>query len=349
MSEIEFLKQFVAIPSVSTNETEAARFLLSEMSQFCDEAFIDEAGNAVGKLGNGETKVYFLGHIDTVPGDIPVKIEDGRLFGRGSVDAKGSFATAVMAAKRLSDEVLQKISLTLIGAVEEEVGSSKGARYALRAYDEPDYLIIGEPSGFDAVTLGYKGRLIAKILKEKDNFHSAGDDSTAAEDLIEAWTSLKKQAEDFNKDKEKIFEKLQISIQEFNTESDGLKQRAKAVIGYRLPLSVSPGELEEKIMSLKDFKIEIAAKEIAYRSARATGLARAFRNAIREHGRKPRLKLKTGTSDMNVVAPSWGMPMLAYGPGDSSLDHRPDEHLLLAEYEKAIAILATALKNLAFS
>lgn len=349
MSEIEFLKEFVSIPSVSTNEAEVARFLVSIMSDFCDEAFVDDAGNAVAKLGRGKTKVYYLGHIDTVPGDIPLKIEDGLLFGRGSVDAKGSFATAVMAAKRLSNEVLEKISLTLIGAVEEEVGSSKGARYALRAYDKPDYIVIGEPSGFDAVTLGYKGRLIAKINKEKDNFHSAGDDTTAAEDLADAWHILKTQAEDFNKDKVKIFEKLQISLQEFNTESDGLIQHAKAVVGYRLPMSLKPNELEEMIMGLSGFEIEIAAKEIAYRSERGTELARAFRNAIREHGQKPRMKLKTGTSDMNVVAATWDVPMLAYGPGDSSLDHRPDEHLELAEYEKAITILATALKNLAFS
>ena len=30
-----------------------------------------------------------LGHQDTVPGRIPVRMEDGRLFGRGAVDAKG--------------------------------------------------------------------------------------------------------------------------------------------------------------------------------------------------------------------------------------------------------------------
>ena len=46
---------------------------------------------------------------------------------------------------------------------------------------------------------------------------------------------------------------------------------------------------------------------------------------------------------MNVVGPVWGSPIAAYGPGDSALDHTPDEHLLLAEYEKAIEVLTAAL------
>jgi LysW-gamma-L-lysine carboxypeptidase len=47
-----------------------------------------------------------------------------------------------------------------------------------------------------------------------------------------------------------------------------------------------------------------------------------------------------------VVGPVWQCPILAYGPGDSALDHTPHEHVNLAEYERAIAVLAQALRNL---
>ena len=60
----------------------------------------------------------------------------------------------------------------------------------------------------------------------------------------------------------------------------------------------------------------------------------------------PRFVYKTGTSDMNVVGPVWQCPMLAYGPGDSTLDHTPDEHLHLDDYQRAIAVLAAALERL---
>ena len=50
---------------------------------------------------------------------------------------------------------------------------------------------------------------------------------------------------------------------------------------------------------------------------------------------------------MNVVGPAWQCPILAYGPGDSALDHTPNEHVNLAEYWQAVQVLAQALRNLA--
>ena len=75
------------------------------------------------------------------------------------------------------------------------------------------------------------------------------------------------------------------------------------------------------------------------RHPRDSVLARALRVAIRQAGGTPVFKLKTGTSDMNVVAPHWNAPTLAYGPGDSRLDHTPEERLDLAEYDRAVAVL----------
>ena len=39
---------------------------------------------------------------------------------------------------------------------------------------------------------------------------------------------------------------------------------------------------------------------------------------------------------MNVVGPVWGCPIVAYGPGDSSLDHTPEERIDLGEYLRAV-------------
>jgi LysW-gamma-L-lysine carboxypeptidase len=49
---------------------------------------------------------------------------------------------------------------------------------------------------------------------------------------------------------------------------------------------------------------------------------------------------------MNVVAPIWNCPIVAYGPGDSALDHTPNEHILIEEYLQAIKVLETVLANL---
>jgi [amino group carrier protein]-lysine/ornithine hydrolase len=346
LNATELLQTAISISSVSGQEAEVAHFLVSQMKTFADEAFVDASGSAVAKIGHGSLQVTFLGHIDTVPGEIPVRIEDGKLYGRGSVDAKGPFCMAVAAASRLPDEVKSKLTLTLIGATQEEAGS-EGARFAVKTYPKPDLVIIGEPSNWDAITLGYKGRLLVKATVEKDHFHSAGEGTTAAEDVVNVWNVLKAHAESYNVDKAGVFDQLQIALQGVSSHLDGFKQKAEATIGYRLPLGVKPNELKEQIASLiTDARLSFYGDEVAYRSEKDTALTRALRVAIREQGGTPRFKVKTGTADMNTVAPYWNVPMVAYGPGDSALDHTPNEHVELAEYEKAVAVLTSALCRL---
>ncbi len=50
---------------------------------------------------------------------------------------------------------------------------------------------------------------------------------------------------------------------------------------------------------------------------------------------------------MNVVGPVWQCPIVAYGPGDSNLDHTPHEHIQLEEYGLAITVLTNVLVALA--
>jgi LysW-gamma-L-lysine carboxypeptidase len=49
---------------------------------------------------------------------------------------------------------------------------------------------------------------------------------------------------------------------------------------------------------------------------------------------------------MNTVGPVWVCPIVAYGPGDSSLDHTPDEHIDVREFRWGINVLARALETL---
>lgn len=348
LDPIHLLRQAVSIPSVTGAEAEVGAFLVSQLQGFCDEAFLDAAGNAVGVLGSGPLKVYCLGHIDTVPGAIPVRLEDGKLYGRGAVDAKGPFCAAIAAASALPEGVREALTLYLIGAVEEESPSSKGARYAMTTYLKPDLLIIGEPSGWDAMTLGYKGRLVVKLSLEKPNFHSAGDDTTAAEEVVAAWQAVRAWAE--GRSGAGIFERVQAALQSISSTSDGLTQRAEAVIGLRLPPSCRTADAEAGVKGVlggSGLEVAFLGREQPYRGPKDTPLTRAFRVAIRAQGGTPRFKLKTGTSDMNVVAPFWDVPMLAYGAGDSALDHTPDEHVEVAELARAVAVLREVFVNLA--
>src|SRR6185312_613024 len=85
----------------------------------------------------------------------------------------------------------------------------------------------------------------------------------------------------------------------------------------------------------------------AFRSDKRSPMVAAFNAAIRANGGAPRIKVKTGTSDMNLVGPFWGCPIVAYGPGDSRLDHQPDEHIMLEDVERATKILTSVIERVA--
>jgi LysW-gamma-L-lysine carboxypeptidase len=96
---VALLEQALRIPSVSGQEGEIAHFLVEQMRALGFDAYVDGAGNAVGAIGLGP-QIVLLGHIDTVPGVVPVRAEHGKLYGRGAVDAKGPFVAFIAAAAR---------------------------------------------------------------------------------------------------------------------------------------------------------------------------------------------------------------------------------------------------------
>ena len=340
------LRGAVEMFSPSGREHEVAEYLARWMTARGFAAGVDAAGNAVGTRGTGPLQVVLLGHIDTVPGELPVREEGGALYGRGSVDAKGSFCTFVAAVAELPPDVLARATFVCVGATEEEAPSSKGARFALTRY-QPDFVLIGEPSGAHAVTLGYKGRLIAHATAEKENFHSAGEGSSAGDDLAEFCFRARSWAA--GAPTKGTFDAVQFSVQRLWSDADGLIQRAGATLGLRLPPALAPEQAEKALRALADglpIALDFAGHELAVRHPKDSPVARALRLSIREHGGEPVLKVKTGTSDMNVVAASWRVPTAAYGPGDSRLDHTPGEHVPLAEYHAAIEILKGALTRL---
>lgn len=347
MDEVAFLEELLSIPSPTGEEDAVAAYLVEQMAALGFEAHRDEAGNAVGTIGNraAARAIVLLGHMDTVPGEIPVRREGGWLHGRGAVDAKGPLAAFVLAAARAASG-LDSARVVVIGAVEEE-GDARGARHLARTMPPPWCAIIGEPSSWEGITLGYKGVLSLEYRLVQPASHSAGREPTVAERAVEFWNRLTAHAERVNDGESGRFHTLDPALRAFNTFSDGLSDQAVMQIVTRIPPGVEIAELQETLSSWRDgAELTIHASDPPIQSEKNTPLVRALLRSIRAGGGKPRFKLKTGTSDMNVVGPAWGCPIVAYGPGDSSLDHTPQEHVEIDEYLRAIEILARALEAL---
>lgn len=344
--EIDLLHGLVATPSLSGQEGPAVAYLRDAMAALGFDARVDDAGNAVGVLGAGPREIVLLGHIDTVPGDIAVRVADGVLYGRGAVDAKGPLATFVCAAARARPANLRVV---VIGAVGEEA-ESDGAWYVVSRY-RPDYCVIGEPGGWDSIVLGYKGSLSVTYRLERPGGHSAGPHATTAQAAVDFWNQVCAYTAAFNQDRPRGFDTLDPTLRAIASSSDGLRDRVEIRAGFRLPLDLDGAAVLGKLQGLTaasgDGATLIANQPLpAFRSDKHNALVRAFLGAVREVGGKPRFKVKTGTADMNIVGPTWGCPIVAYGPGDSTLDHTPHERLDLAEYQRAIATLADVLRQL---
>jgi LysW-gamma-L-lysine carboxypeptidase len=340
------LHGLVNIASPSRRERAAVQYLVEWMQEHgYDEAFIDAAGNAVGIIGQGTRDMVLLGHIDTFGSSLPVRVEGRTLYGRGTVDAKGALCTFAVAAANAREQLPPDARLIVVGAVEEEAPTSAGARYTMTQY-QPSACLIGEPSRWDRITLGYKGRLVLQAEICRGLSHSAGQQTTPAERAVDLWTKVQAAAGEINAGHERVFDRLDATLQGLNTGDNGVYGWARITIGFRLPPSIDPAELAAKLetmLSEDDVSIQFAAREYAHVAERDTTLSRALRGAIRAEGGTPAFVHKTGTSDMNVVARAWSCPMAAYGPGDSSLDHTPDERIDLDEYLRAIRVLSRAL------
>ena len=348
----ETLIDLVSQYSPSGQERGAVEWLVARMKSLeYDNAYMDEAGNAVGVMGQGRKQVILLGHIDTVPGEIPVRFENigatGQsplLYGRGSVDAKGPLACFVDAVAQV--RAVQGWQFVVIGAVEEE-RDSEGARYVATQY-RPDFAIIGEPNHWDCVALGYKGSAWANVIVRRGQAHTAGGEQSAAEAAVDIWLKIKSCVQSFNTDKQKVFDKLLLTLRGMDSGSNDFEQWAHLKVGVRLPVDVSPDDWYGKLGEMaEDAKVERTGFAIpAWRCEKNTQLVRAFLKGIRSRDGEPRFIYKTGTADLNIVVPVWKCPSLVYGPGDSALDHTPNEHIELEEYEKSIDVLSEALRGL---
>lgn len=347
----ELLRSLLAIPSLSGQEAAASAWLVDWMGQRGLHSFVDAAGNAVGILDGGPAadgappqEIVLLGHIDTVGGEVPVRVEDGKLYGRGAVDAKGPLAAFAAAAAQVGPRPGYRT--VVIGAVEEEAATSKGARFAATQY-RPAWCIIGEPSGWNRVTLGYKGRLLAYATVQRPAAHTARAEASVCELAVDFWNRVRARVAELNTGREKLWDQVLPSLRSFHSAGDGLQESAAMMLGFRLPPDFGPDALAAELRGLaQGIDLRFEGAEQAFRGDKNNTLVRAFLTAIRSQGQQPGFVLKTGTSDMNVVGPVWQCPIVAYGPGDSNLDHTPDEHVVIAEWQRAVAVLAQVLQRL---
>ncbi len=299
----------------------------------------DRVGNGVATVGRGRPRVLFLGHIDTVEGDRPVARRRGRVHGRGAVDAKGPLAAALGAGVGLRGPG----SYRVVAAVGEET-DSRGARHLARG-PAPDAVIVGEPSGWDGVTVGYKGDLRFAAEFRRPRTHWGSPYPTAA-DLAVAWTG-RLRAVVAARAGPSPFRSPGAKLVGFASDPAADPEVARLQFDVRLPPGLSTTELLAELPAepLRP-RVRTTVRIEAFETGRSDPVVRALEEGIRAAGGRPTLWRKSGTSDLNVVGPAWGLGGAAYGPGDARLDHTSRESVSVAELRRSVRVLRTAVRRL---
>jgi LysW-gamma-L-lysine carboxypeptidase len=335
--DLGLLARMVEISSVSGDERELAEFLLEWCRERGVTAELDEAGNLVASRGTGVRRLLMIGHLDTVPFRWPVHWDGNVLSGRGCVDAKASLAAFLETLAVL--DVAPDAMVRVIGTVEEE-RTAAGA-FFVRDHYPADAVIVGEPSGIDAVTLGYHGVCKTRLSLSQPATHTAGRAArTAGSRIIDAVNAVEAGIRGFSPD-------ALFAVLSLQAGSAAGTQTGEAVIDVRVPPQTDVADLVALIGRLvaDPVRADVLLQTPAVLTAWTDPLVRAFTRAMRgATGKAPRMLSKKGSSDMNTLATTWrDVPMLAYGPGDAALDHTPHERLDAADYRQARAILRDAV------
>ncbi|WP_055494959.1 M20/M25/M40 family metallo-hydrolase [Streptomyces sp. TP-A0356] len=333
------LRRMVEIPSPSGGEAELAAFLAGELRDWGFATRIDEVGNVIARRGPvaGPT-IMLIGHMDTVPSRLEVRQQGTVLHGRGTVDAKGPLATMICAAAAAE---VGHAQLVVAGVVEEET-FGRGATHLLEGH-RPDAAFVGEPNGWSGVGIGYKGRVVVRYAVCRPAVHTASPEEKATEAAIAFWNKVVGYC-DAHAAGSRAFDRPIPTL----VDMGGTIEQARMTVACRTPPGFDLEEFERFLADAAgDGVLTIDDRTPPVRVDTRGAAVRALCSGIRAQGARPTLKLKTGTADLNILEPSWNVPMAVYGPGDSSLDHTDREHIDLVEYVRAIDVLRHALETLA--
>ena len=270
-------------------------------------------------------RLVFSTHFDCVPPFFPSRLENGRLFGRGSCDAKGILAAQVAASERLRAAGASDVAMLFV--VGEERGSD-GARVANdQAPTGVEFLVNGEPTDnrLGAATRGVlRVRLRAAGRAAHSSYPELGE--SAIDKLIDALMIVR-----------------------------GLKLPDDPVLGRtHYSIGLIEGGVAPNVISAH------AAAELLFRivgeGARVRELLAAVEHlvAVDEVLEVPAVKLHTVTGFETAVFPyttdipvlnRWGRPLLL-GPGSIHVAHTDDEYVTLDELSRAVDHYASLAAHL---
>ena len=315
---------------------------------------IDRAGNVLGEIGKGQARLLLCGHMDTVPGALPIRRTRETVFGRGAADAKSPLCALLLAGARAADSGMR---VTFAGVTEEE-GDGAGVEQLIKNGMRYDYAVFGEPGGAGRIAIGYRGRISLKVTVKTPGGHAGSP--WAHRSAFDAFASILEGLRRYEGSKQVAgdhFRSVSISptLVSAGSYQNVVPSLCEATFDLRLPPSLHSSQAVGEIRSVVEESVEGAEAELipgppteAYQADPGSTLVRAFQRAIIIRlKQKPSLVRKTGTGDMNTFAHKRGAECLTYGPGASDTSHTDSERVQVRDYLDSIEVASEAIGQLA--
>lgn len=357
---IELLKDTLDIYTPSRSESQLANFLKDIcMDLGFEEANIDSVGNMVAIRGTGDPIILLCGHMDTVPGIVPVRHEGDYMYGRGASDAKAPLVSMLLAAT----DIPKQAGTIIFAAVVDEEGNATGIKNLVKDTSlKPHYAIFGEPSGIENITISYKGRVEIRLMCEVDNSAHASAPwlaLNAIDELYEIWNLLKKVFIPGDQNTNNKADQVSFSLTEINGGSSHnvTPQKCRMTIDIRIPTKQScdsilelfdarVNEIQDQLHGLR-IKYRVEDKTEPFEANISSPLVRSLVLSVLDQRKKrPLLLKKTGTGDMNILGNVLNIPVVTYGPGDPHSSHTVDERVYIPDYLAGIEVYKNALLHM---
>ena len=344
----EMLLELLKAYSPSGHEEKAIKILREYVLTLgFDDVHIDGVGNLIAEIGYGDRSIALVGHIDTVPGELPVELSNGVVRGRGAVDAKGPLVAMFIGASLAKNHInLSKHRVYAIAVVGEE-GDSRGAKELVKRGFKPNGIIIGEPSN-NSIVLGYRGSVKVKIRCLSASSHTSSPplEPTVYDKLIDLWIKVRERYSTF---KAELTTAAILSIQcGDNTEYSVYPREGSVLIDFRVGINDSVKSIEEYLSNLVMQYSKCYYDVIDYtqpiRTSVNSTIVRALTRAIIIEGVRPKFVYKLGTSDMNLLH-NCSSNIVAYGPGKSELSHTDKEEISVEEVLQGARIYRSAIEE----
>lgn len=313
---ISFARALIDIDSTTGREHAAGEWLAAELSSM--GYTVRRQDVAEGRFNVhahlDEPQIVLSTHFDCVPPHFASDVRDGRLYGRGSCDAKGTLAAQVAAVERLRAAGERRVGLLFV--VGEERGSD-GAMAANAVPSRTRFLINGEPTD-SKLAIATRGILRVKLLASGRAAHSAAPEQgeSAIEKLIDALGRLKSLDLPSDPDLGRTF--YTVGLIGGGNAPNVIPASAWAEVMFR-----TVGSADDLLQLLRALEPLVRVEEVL-------------------RVRDVRLRTWPGfpaavfpfTTDVPLLD-RWGVPLL-FGPGSFLVAHTAEEYVPIAELEASV-------------